>query len=84
MIRICYFARFREQLGLAQEEVPCQPGILTAEDLLAHLRARGGVWAEALPEGDRVMTAINQELVRPETAIRDDDEVGIFPPVTGG
>ncbi|NEX20715.1 molybdopterin converting factor subunit 1 [Thiorhodococcus mannitoliphagus] len=84
MIRILYFARFREQLGLADETLPRRPGIETVADLLAQLRARGGVWAETLPEGERLMTAVNQELVRPDTAIRDGDELGIFPPVTGG
>lgn len=84
MIRVLYFARFREQLGLAQEEIPCQPGIQTAGDLLAHLRARGGIWAATLPEDARVMTAVNQELVRHEAPVHDGDEVGVFPPVTGG
>ncbi|MBK1725228.1 molybdopterin converting factor subunit 1 [Thiocystis violacea] len=84
MIRILYFARFREQLGLADESLTRPPGIETVADLLAHLRARGGVWAETLPEGERLMTAVNQELVRPDTALRDGDELGIFPPVTGG
>ncbi|NEV63558.1 molybdopterin converting factor subunit 1 [Thiorhodococcus minor] len=84
MIRILYFARFREQLGLADETLPRRPGIETVADLLAHLRDRGGVWAETLPEGERLMTAVNQELVRPDTRIRDGDELGIFPPVTGG
>ncbi|MBK1716199.1 molybdopterin converting factor subunit 1 [Thiocystis violacea] len=84
MIRILYFARFREQLGLAEEALARPSGIDTLADLLGHLRSRGGPWAETLPEGERLMMAVNQELARPETPIRDGDEVGIFPPVTGG
>jgi sulfur-carrier protein len=84
MLRILYFARFREQLGLAEEALAAPPGVETITDLLAHLRGRGGTWAETLPEGERLMTAVNQELIRPETPLRDGDEVGIFPPVTGG
>jgi len=30
------------------------------------------------------MTALNQEMARPDSPIRDDDEVAISPPVTGG
>ena len=84
MIRILYFARLREQLGLAEETVACPSGIATAADLLAHLRERGGVWANTLREGERLMMAVNQEIVRPEAPIRDGDEIGLFPPVTGG
>ncbi|WP_295580623.1 molybdopterin converting factor subunit 1 [uncultured Lamprocystis sp.] len=84
MIRILYFARFREQLGLAEETFACPSHIETVTDLLVHLRGRGGVWAETLREGERLMIAVNQEIVRPEAPIRDGDEIGFFPPVTGG
>ena len=84
MIRILYFARLREQLGLAEETFACPSQIETVADLLVHLRGRGGVWAETLSEDKRLMMAVNQEIVRPEAPIRDGDEVGIFPPVTGG
>lgn len=84
MIRVLYFARFREQLGLAEEEIPYQAGIRMAADLLNLLRDRGGIWATTLAEGERVMTAVNQALARHDTAIHDGDEVAIFPPVTGG
>jgi sulfur-carrier protein len=84
VIRILYFARLREQLGLAEESVACPSGIETAADLLAHLRERGGIWAMTLREGERLMMAVNQEIVRPEAPIRDGDEIGFFPPVTGG
>ncbi len=84
MIRILYFARLREQLGLAEERLACPSGIATAADLLAHLRGRGGVWTETLSEGERLMMAVNQQIVRPAAPIRDGDEIGIFPPVTGG
>ena len=84
MIRILYFARFREQLGLAEETLARPPGVATVAGLLAHLHARGGVWAATLGEGERLLTAVNQELARPETPLRDGDELAIFPPVTGG
>jgi molybdopterin synthase sulfur carrier subunit len=56
----------------------------TAADLLSYLRGRGDPWAEALAEGETVLIAVNQAMARPETPIRDRDEVALFPPVTGG
>ncbi|MDD2990999.1 MAG: MoaD/ThiS family protein, partial [Zoogloea sp.] len=44
---------------------------------------RGGAW-EALGEGRNVRAAINQEMVGPESALADRDEIAFFPPVTGG
>jgi sulfur-carrier protein len=84
MIRIRYFARLREVLGLAEEALEAAPEPTTVADLLGQLRGRGGVWAQALGPESRVLVAVNQELARPETLIRDADEVALFPPVTGG
>ena len=38
----------------------------------------------ALGEGRNVRAAINQEMVGPESALADRDEIAFFPPVTGG
>ena len=84
MIDILYFARLRERLGSARERIAAPPGVSTAADLVAHLRARGGVWAEVLAEGETLMIAVNQEMARPDALVRDGDEVALFPPVTGG
>ncbi len=52
--------------------------------LIAHLRARGGGYEEALSELRRVRAAVNQEHVSFEAKIGDGDEIALFPPVTGG
>jgi len=84
MIRIRYFARLRETLGTADEELAALAELATVADLVAHLRGRGGVWAQTLAPGERLMVAVNQELAHPQTCVRDADEVALFPPVTGG
>jgi molybdopterin synthase sulfur carrier subunit len=84
MIRVLFFASLREQLGTAREELPPMPGAMTVADVAAQLCARGAPWSELLDKGQRIMTAVNQELARPETPVRDGDEVAFFPPVTGG
>lgn len=84
MIKILYFARLRERLGCHEEQLDLPSGVGTIADLLAHLRARGGIWAETLSEGERLMSALNQDIAHRDTPIGDGDEVAIFPPVTGG
>ena len=83
MIRVLYFASLRERLDRTTEEIEGSAAGSVAE-LLELLRARGGVWAEALGEGETVLVARNQEMARPDTPLADGDEIGLFPPVTGG
>lgn len=83
MIRVLYFASLRERLGSTGEEIDL-PGPATVGDIAALLRTRGAPWSDALGEEQTVMAALNQEMARPETLVRDGDEVAFFPPVTGG
>lgn len=82
MIRVLYFARLRDQLGTAGEDLPHTPEHVAA--LVAELRARGGDWDDALASDKRVLVAVNQEVAPPDTPLADGDEVALFPPVTGG
>ena len=84
MIRVCYFASLREQLGRAEEPLELPAGVADVAGLRAALRDRGGVWAEALAESRPALCAVNQVMARPDQAIADGDEVAFFPPVTGG
>ncbi|NEX21475.1 molybdopterin converting factor subunit 1 [Thiorhodococcus mannitoliphagus] len=84
MIRILYFARLRDTLGIDAEEISLPAGLQTVGDLLATLRCRGDLWSTTLDETTTVMAAVNQSIVRLDTPISDGDEVAFFPPVTGG
>ena len=81
-LRLLYFARLREEFGLAQEELALSGG--SVADLLVTLRARGGDWARELATGRAFRVAVNQDLAAHETLLNEGDEVAIFPPVTGG
>lgn len=84
MIKVLYFARLRERLSADAEQIDLPPDVASVGDLVRLLGARGGVWADAFISGEGLMAAVNQEMARPETPVRDGDEVAIFPPVTGG
>jgi len=84
MIKVLYFARLREQLGTGGEEIAPAPNLSTVSDVSSLLRERGGTWSEALGEDQTVLAAVNQEIARPDTPVKDGDELAFFPPVTGG
>lgn len=83
-IQLRFFASVREALGASQETVALPAEVLTVGDVRAYLRARGGVWAEALAEGRALRMAYNQVMTGADTRIADGGEVAFFPPVTGG
>ncbi|MBV8660401.1 MAG: molybdopterin converting factor subunit 1 [Burkholderiales bacterium] len=83
-IHLRYFARLREQFGRDGETLDLPPGIETVAGLVAHLAARGEVWAAELA-GDRVFrVAVDQDMVGFGALLHAGAEVAIFPPVTGG
>jgi molybdopterin synthase sulfur carrier subunit len=82
MIRVQYFARYREALGLDGEQLSNTQDFATLDDLRLHLLARGGVW-EVLAE-QNLMCARNQELCSLDEPLAEGDEVAFFPTVTGG
>ncbi|RJG10648.1 molybdopterin converting factor subunit 1 [Pseudomonas cavernicola] len=82
MIRVQYFARYRETLGIDAEQLSGDKTFATLDALRQHLLARGGVW-EVLAE-QNLMCARNQELCSLDEPLADGDEVAFFPTVTGG
>ena len=82
-VKLLYFASLREKLGLGEERLDLPTGVSNVAALREHLSARGDVWATALA-GKALRVAVNQDLARLDSAVKDGDEVAFFPPVTGG
>jgi len=82
MIRVQYFARYREALGLDGEQLNWNAALASLDDLRRLLRERGGAW-DVLGE-QNLMCARNQELCSLDEPLADGDEVAFFPTVTGG
>ncbi len=83
MPTLLYFARLREAFGTAREDAPL-PTPATVGGTLDALRARGGAWATELAPGRAFRVAVNQRIASADTPVATEDEVAIFPPVTGG
>jgi molybdopterin synthase sulfur carrier subunit len=84
MITLLYFARLREALGTAQEQLVLPAGVNTLRALRAHLAQRGEVWTKEMAEGRNLRAAVNQAVAAADAPVADGDEVAFFPPVTGG
>ncbi len=83
-MKLLYFAWFRERVGLAEETLDRPPGVVDVESLLGWLEARGGGHALALSDRAMVRVAVNHDYADLDTPVGADDEVALFPPVTGG
>lgn len=83
-IQLRFFAGVRETLGIAQESLAVPDQVKTVGDVRIYLRARGGIWADALADGRPLRMAYNQVMTDADTMIADGGEVAFFPPVTGG
>jgi molybdopterin synthase sulfur carrier subunit len=83
-VKLLYFAWLRARVGCAEEQVALPPQVHDVAGLLDWLRGRGGGHAEALRDLRVVRVAVNHDYVGLAHSVRDDDEVALFPPVTGG
>ena len=75
-IKVKYFARIREEMGRAEDQVEFRPGLKVSD---IWNRASGD---EAIPEA--MLVAVNMEHVKGDPELKEGDEVAFFPPVTGG
>ncbi len=81
-VAVRYFASIREALG-GGEQFDVAEGTDIA-GLRRALVALGGRHAEVLAPGRSVRSARNRTMAAESTALAEGDEVGFFPPVTGG
>jgi molybdopterin synthase sulfur carrier subunit len=83
MVKILYFASLREALETSAEAIELPAGVATTGALRDHIAARGEPWAQ-LARAKNLRCAVNQAMVGFGAAVKADDEVAFFPPVTGG
>jgi molybdopterin synthase sulfur carrier subunit len=83
-MKIVYFAWLREKAGVAEEDVTPPADVADVAGLIEWLKAQSPGHAEALADPAVVRIAVNQEYATLEDPVGPDDEVALFPPVTGG
>ena len=83
-LRILYFAWLKSSIGTGEERVDAPDHIDSVAGLIDWLKTRSPKHADALGDLSVVRCAVNLDYVQPDAALKDGDEVGFFPPVTGG
>ena len=81
-IHVKFFASLRETLGTAQAKLTV-PTECTVEMLLKNIQETYGR-DNPLIDTRHLRVAVNQQLVELDQLVHQDDEVAIFPPITGG
>jgi len=79
-VQVLYFASLRDRAGVRQEAIELDEGA-TLADLKAEVGERHRELQVAL---DSAVGAINREFATSDQPLADGDEVGLFPPVSGG
>ena len=84
MIRVKYFASLRERMNRGEDQIEVSDDQLTLADVLARLTLPDGQTLQQLSLAETMMLSVNHEMVDRHHVVKDGDEIGIFPPVTGG
>lgn len=80
-VRILFFGAARDAVGHAEIELEIAAPAST-RSAFADVLARFPVLQQRF--GRSLLFAVNQEYAAPETAVREGDELAVFPPVSGG
>ncbi len=83
-MEILYFARIREDIGLASEHLALPGSVTDVAGLMDYLQQRGTNYHAAFHNRNIIRIAVNQVHAAPDHPLRDGDEVAFFPPMTGG
>jgi len=83
-VKLFYFAKVREAIGIDREELDLGSNIKTVSDLIEVLKGRGSYWQDMFSMSTTFRMAVNQEMVEATHKISANDEVAFFPPITGG
>ena len=84
MIRVKYFASLRERMNRGEDQIEVSDDQLTLADVLARLTLPDGQTLQQLSLAETMTLSVNHEMVDTHHVVKDGDEIGIFPPVTGG
>ncbi len=84
MTKVLYFARLRQIVGRAEEDISIPSDVTTVGELIDFLKDRDEGAAHAFADLRIVRAAVDQSHVQLDAPITGAREIAFFPPVTGG
>ena len=83
-MRVLYFAKVREIIGLSEENIDLPSNVKTVEDFLDYLILKENKYDLAISNRDAIHIACDEDDVDKDFILKNTKEIAIFPPVTGG
>ena len=83
-VKLLYFAKVKELVGLDDEIIDLPSSVMTFDDLKYYLILRGAPWSEIFLPQNATRCALNQNLMNSNFNIEAGSEIAFFPPITGG
>ncbi len=80
-VHVVFYGRLKQDTGTKQAVLDFDAQALTVRDVVDRVVTQ---YPALRPLLDTVACTIGAELVSPDQAVRDGDEVGLLPPVSGG
>ena len=84
MIKVLYFAKLRERIGVADEVVTPPAEVATVADFMTWLASRDARSHAAFEQPSAIRAALDMVHAPHEAKLAGVREVAFFPPVTGG
>jgi MoaE-MoaD fusion protein len=79
-VRVLFFGLLKELIGKSADEIEVCDGALVS-DVLALYESQIPLLKSSLPS---IAVAVNQQYAGPDTKLKDNDEIALLPPVSGG
>ena len=83
-MKILYFAKLKQLIGKSEETICIGQKKKKVSQVINELKKRNDIYNFAFKETNSLQYAVNCEYVDLNFVVSDNDELAIFPPVSGG
>ena len=83
-MNIKYFSWLRDRIGIEEDDIELELESISGKELIDLLAKKSDRHFEALKDTSIIRCAVNLEVVNFDHKISKNDEVALFPPMTGG
>ena len=83
-MQVLYFGWVKSRIGTGKEELSPPPEVTNVATLIEWLKGQGEGYSKAFEDSAALRVAVNQKIAPLDAAISENDEVAVFPPMTGG